>query len=79
MLIRARWRTKQLTLQSGVEEKAADSDQEVATEGYQKDAVMVLRQAISYSLDREDDEEQVRHSTDDFGRVDGGIVVLGYD
>lgn len=63
-------------LEGGVEEEAAGADDQVADEGEQEDALVVLLEAVGDAAVGEIDEEQVGEGVDDFGRVLGGIVVL---
>lgn len=59
-----------------MEEEAARADDEVADEGDEEDAVMVVAQAVVDALEGQVDEEQVRQRVDDLGSVDGCVVVL---
>lgn len=63
-------------LEGAVEEEAPGADDEVAEEGDEEDAVMVVAQAVVDALEGEVDEQQVRERVDNLGAVDGGIVVL---
>ena len=63
-------------LEGAVEEEAAGADDQVADEGEQEDAVVVLLQAVGDAAVGEVDEEQVGESVDYLGGVLGGIVVL---
>lgn len=62
--------------EGAVEEEAAGADDQVADEGEQEDAVVVLLQAVGDAAVGEVDEEQVGEGVDDLGGVLGGIVVL---
>jgi len=63
-------------LEGAVEGEAAGADDQVADEGEQEDAVMVLLQAVGDAAVGEVDEEQVGEGVDDLGGVLSGIVVL---
>lgn len=63
-------------LEGAVEKEAARADDQVADEGEQENAVVVLLQAVGDAAVGEIDEEQVGEGVDDLGGVLGGIVVL---
>ena len=63
-------------LEGAVEEEAAGADDQVADEGEQEDAVVVLLQAVGDAAVGEVDEEQIGEGVDDLGGVLGGIIVL---
>lgn len=65
-----------LTFQGRVEEKTSDADEQIAGEGHEEDRVMPVADTVANSTEGQADKKQIRHGVDDFGRVDGGIVVL---
>lgn len=62
--------------EGAVKEEAPRPDDQVADEGEQEDAIVILLQAIGDAAVGEVDEEQVGEGVDDLGGVLGGIVVF---
>jgi hypothetical protein len=62
--------------QGRVESEAAGADDEVAHEGEQEDALMVLLQAVADAAVGEVDEQEVGEGVYDLGGVSGRVVVL---
>jgi len=47
-----------------------------ANEGYQENTVMLVFQTVSNALDSQEYKEQIREGVDNFGGINGGIVIL---
>lgn len=63
-------------LEGGVEGEGAGADEQVAHEGDEEDAVVVVLVAGVHAFEGEVDEEEVGEGVDDFGGVGGCIVIL---
>lgn len=60
----------------GVESEGAGADEQVAGEGDEEDAVVVVLEAGVHAFEGEVDEEEVGEGVDDLGGVGGCIIIL---
>lgn len=61
-----------------MEEKAPGSNNEIATVRDEEDLVMLVSNTTPDALDAEPHKQQVGEGVDDFGGVDGRIVILSH-
>lgn len=59
-----------------MEEETPRAHDEIATEGDQKDLVMLIPATAQNPLDPEPHKQQVGQGVDNLSRIDGGIVIL---
>jgi hypothetical protein len=64
------------TFKRGMKKKAASPHNQVSQEGDQEDLLVPLTPAIQNTFDAQPQKQDVRQGIDDFGRVDGGVIVL---
>lgn len=64
------------TFQTRMETKAPQSNDQVADESGNENTIVAIAQTVGNATVGEVDERQVCHRVDDFGGVDGGVVVL---